>query len=347
VKKLVWKVLLLVTAVWALGAVYIETCPMAFFNFEYPMWSYQKAYVRSPSDHDAPILVVGDSRALADLLPVELSEPGGLAITLAVGGATPIESWHLLDDYLAHHAPPRAIFLSLSPYHLTRCDVFWQRTVKFKFLDLGDFLEVLSLARELDDYPFDDFRADPLDPPVSNGLMPLEIYKDFTLLYLDFLYYYQADLYAGRLFSRLEGNRRVLEEMGAGRGRRTVEMTPANEPINHEARLDRFQESPLLTLYLHRFLDRCRRDGIRVVYETAPFNDPSLQALAPAWREGFRQYLDRLGDRYPEFRFVREIPGYPDGLFADESHLNDRGAARYTRTVRDRFFSSPEPGKEN
>lgn len=337
-KKLIGKVLLLVTAVWVLGAVYIESCPMAFFNFEYPMWAYQKAQVRSTSGPDARILVVGDSRALADLLPADLSHPRGTAVTLAVGGATPIESWHLLDDYLANNAPPEAIFLSLSPYHLTRCDVFWQRTVKFKFLDLDDFLEVLALSRELDDYPFDDFRTDPLEPPVARRFMPFEIYRDFALLYLDFLYYYQADLYGGRLFGRRDGNLRVLEEMADGLGRRAVEMTPANEPLNHEARLDEFRESPLLNHYLHRFLDRCRREGSRVVFETAPFNGPSHQALKPAWRAGYRRYLDRLAERYPEFSFVREIPLYPDHLFGDESHLNHRGAVEYTESVRERFF---------
>ena len=71
-RKLFLKAVLLVTAVWILGAIWIEAMPMAFYNFEYPMWTYQKRLVSSHLEKPPRVLVVGDSRALADILPAEL-----------------------------------------------------------------------------------------------------------------------------------------------------------------------------------------------------------------------------------------------------------------------------------
>ena len=100
----------------------------------------------STTDH-ADLVVLGDSRMMAEVDPLQAA---GLEYRLlTIGGASSIEEYFQLRDYLDVNRPPRAIVMSFAPYHLSEAYAFWSRALRYSFLTLEDYREVIDTAHEV------------------------------------------------------------------------------------------------------------------------------------------------------------------------------------------------------
>ena len=135
-------------AVW----LWIVALPSAFLDREYPIW---QAKLRLLDTCDlGSILVVGDSRAAADIIPALLP---GRASNLAIGGAQPVESYFAVKRALQCPNPPGRVVISHSMGHFFLPDTFWTRSARFRIpglprsrgrlRDLGPPRRLLGLRR--------------------------------------------------------------------------------------------------------------------------------------------------------------------------------------------------------
>jgi hypothetical protein len=115
--KLIGKILLaaLPLVVFAM----ITLCfPMRLFDKEYPMWQWQKDVLTDEST-GADVVFLGDSLIQSGVMPTLWGDD---ALSLALGGATPIEMRYSLEVYLANHDAPKLIIMG------SGITITWNRT---------------------------------------------------------------------------------------------------------------------------------------------------------------------------------------------------------------------------
>lgn len=293
---------------------YIEAFPASVFADSYGRWQAQLAFVQSPAPYPE-ILIAGDSRAHAALLPERLG-PG--ARSIALSGATAIETYFLLRRYLEKHPAPRTLLLSVSPYHLENADSFWRRTIKWKALRAGEVLEVFRRTGELGD-------------PVLGEPDPRSLALRWARLRLNYVGDYAAELRNASRELRWLRNRREFEEVEAAGGHAYYGRDPGSSAPNREATdEDGFQPSPLLGAYLRDLLELASRREVRVVFAAMPVNRGSWRAMDPRYRDDYHRHLVKLAGEHPGAEFRGFLWTLPDDHFGDSSHVNERGAALVT-----------------
>lgn len=303
-------------------ALYIETQPINFSDRAYPLWAHQLDFARSSGDGNtgspaaerARVLILGDSRVQAALIPDQI---GPRAQSLALMSSTPIDSYFLLRDYLVHHETPDWIVFSFAPYHLQRDNesFFWNHSVKFGAHGFGDFLELLERSHEL---------REPLIP----GAGRLRVAAQWLLYRIKFPPYYMAELKSAILVARRKENLAVATEIKERRGHYFYGLAEGSSAISKEAQLESFGASPLLDVYLRRGIELAQNAGSEVLLRAMPMNESSHRALSPRFAAEYRSYLEQLGRAYPQIVADPELSFLPDLYFGDGSHVNRRGAMR-------------------
>jgi hypothetical protein len=296
---------------------YVETFPINVFHPEYAAWAGQLEFAGRPARPEPEILVLGDSRAHAAVLPAELGAP---ARSLAAAAATPIEAHALFTRYLAHHAPPRWLVVSFTPIHLEFDELFWERTARWKLISTSDALAVFRRAETL---------ADPILGRPDAAKLALRWLRLRANLPVD----YAAELRASKLGLRRSRNLSVLAQLEQTSGQLYYGGADAASEPNNEVGRTRFQPSPLLDFYLREILDVAAERGIAVVFAAMPMNQSSLDRLDPRYAAGWDRHLARLAAGHPEVVWRPKLWSLPDDHFGDGSHVNQRGARTVTQRL--------------
>ena len=121
---------------------WVAAMPMAFMDAEYASWRAKQVMLDRCDLGD--VIILGDSRAAADIIPARLP----VRVTnLAVGGAKAIEALSVLDRALTCPSPPRLVIISLDPGHFSRPDMFWERSVRFGVVTGADIAALREASR--------------------------------------------------------------------------------------------------------------------------------------------------------------------------------------------------------
>ncbi len=299
--------------VWA----WVAAAPLAFLDPEYPYWR-AKQQMLSRCDLGR-VLVLGDSRAAVDIMPVRIGVP---VANLAVGGGEAIEAKAALDRALACPAPPQRVVISFDPVHFARPDLFWERTARFGFVDLAELQALRRAGQRLGD---DSFSA----PHAPDGLPgPLR-----DLLYAArFPSLYGASLAKGGIALRWPANRRALQAGLASRGQYFFGTDAGSDVVAADAHLATFAALPVLDAYFTAMLDALSARGIPVDFVAMPLNQATARAVSPQMMAGFAGYLARASRLHGNFQVVGPLlVAWPDRLFGDAyGHLNPAGAALFS-----------------
>lgn len=303
-----------------LGALwlFVALAPLAFLDPEYPYWQAKLALLDRCDL--GTVLVVGDSRAAADIIPARL---GVAATNLAVGGGEAIEAYVAVRRALACPVPPRRVVVSIDAGHFVRPDLFWDRSVRYGFLTHADLRELRRISERVGDVSIlDQKRGDGL----GRGLRAALYAWHFPGLYL-------GSLLHGGVMARWWSNRAALARGIAARGQYFFGTAGGSDAVAVDGHLDRFVPLPVLDAYFDRMLALLAARGIPVDFVAMPLNQATARAARPAVRAGFAAYLAGYAARYPNFHVVGPLlPGWNDGWFGDEfAHLNPAGAARFSR----------------
>lgn len=297
-------------------------CPFGYMDEEYPSWRYTKLMEngKEPLGHpvsaDDVTLILGDSRAMADLIPAEM---GDNVYNLAVGGATGIEMYYTLCHYIKKETVPKRVVIMFAPFHYSYMDNFWTRSIYFRHLTPREALRVYREGTGLNVSTMEDG---------EHG------YSTIISAALGLPNLYMPALLNSRFTGRLSLNREKYDSMCRQRGHGLFGTADGSKDLNYESNytaFDRTKDFSLLDLYMRRLLALCRENGIETVLMQPPMNRASYEELDADYVSQYTDYIDSLrSDAIPGAVIDPEILCYDNDLFGDSSHLNEKGARLYT-----------------
>ena len=294
--------------------------PMAFLDPEYPSWRAKQTLLAACDLGE--VLVLGDSRAAVGLMPAAWSVRG---VNLAVGGGEPIEALAALTRALRCPNPPKRVILSFDATHFTHPDLFWERTVRFGFLNAAEIATLRRVSHTLGDLSVYEIRHTDDLPSLLRDWMHT---ASFPSLHF-------ASLVKGGGFLRWSGNEAALAATLAARGQYFFGTASGSGAAAAESHMRGFQPLPVLDWYFLRVLDRLAARGIPAVFLSMPVNEATAGVTDPAVKAGFQAWLAGYEARYSGFRVAGDVmPVWPNALFGDGfSHLNPEGASRFNAAL--------------
>ncbi len=266
------------------------------------------------------VLILGDSRAKADIIPGMLGKD---YVNLGVGGATPIEMYYTLSEYIEKNGSPREVYIMFAPFHYSYMDNYRTRTMYFKHLTFSQAMEVYSKGRSYGAKVFDDLDR-----------------FDIISMYAGLPDSYLPALINARIAGRYDKNRALYEKLKEERGHALYGLDNGNDDINYEANYEHMNmegEHLLITFYFDRLLKLCSSNGIKTTLLQPPMNRASFDALHDDYVREYRSYIRGMARDNPGIVFEDEIPCYDNSYFGDSSHLNEKGAVVYTREIMDKY----------
>lgn len=301
---------------------YTVLFPLAYMDAEYPAWAYSKeiSHTVQTKQQDS-VLILGDSRAMADILPTEL---GDNVQNLAVGGATTIEMYYTLSNYLKHNEAPTVAVVMFAPFHYSYMDNFWERTVYFNYLSASELSEVFSNARQT----------------ASETVLTESYLMDALSCRLRLPNKYLPALTNSRLIMRYSDNKALCQQLVEEKGHGLFGTADGSSDLNYEVNYTQMQHSgdaALIALYLDKLLALCKEQNIQVILEQPPMNEASYAELQDSYLSEYTIYIEETQTNYPDFLINSEIPCYENRFFGDSSHLNEAGAAVYTEEFKSKY----------
>jgi len=291
--------------------IYTALVPYGYMDSEYPAWRYTKDATNNSSFNT---VILGDSRAMADLIPEELNDD---ACNLAVGGATSIEMYYTLKNYIKNNPVPENAIIMFASFHYTIIDNFWTRTVYFNYLSVSDMSDLYSYAKV-----------------TGSETLLKKGYKNDLLSYrLRFVDKYLPALINSKFASRYAENRSIYNKVSTNYGYGEFGTADGCSDLNYETSYEKMHttsDAVLLDVYMNRLLELCQDNNIKTTVAIPPMNKSSYEALHESYVEDFTSYLDELSYKYPSINIKKEIPCYDDSYFGDSSHLNNKGAVKFS-----------------
>lgn len=304
---------------------YTALVPFGYMDSEYPGWKYTDNVI-SDANGLPDSVILGDSRAMADLIPSEEDLP---AVNLAVGGATSIEMYYALDNYIKNNGVPENVIIMFAPFHYTVIDNFWTRTAYFNFLSASEVKDLISYAK-----------AAGSETIIRNG------YKnDFMSYFTRFPDKYLPALLNARFFGRYSANSQAYSKIAENYGYSEFGTADGCSDLNYEASYEHMHltgDAVLLDMYLDRLLKLCSDNNINTVLAVPPMNASSFNALKPSYVSELSDYFNNLKIKYPAITVDGEIPCYDDIYFGDSSHLNRKGAEKFTKEFSEKYMQHAE-----
>lgn len=316
-----------------LAWVWIAAAPLAFMEPEFAAWRAKRILLDRCDLGDT--LILGDSRAAADLIPALLP---GRVTNLAIGGGEAIEALSMLRAALRCPEPPRRLVLSFDAGHFSRPDLFWERSVRFGFLSAGDIAELRMASIKTGDMSV--YRGR------EAGLLPPSL-RDW-LQEVRFPPYFFASLSHGGLLLRWRGNQRIQQATIAARGHYSFGEDAGSDAVAVDGHLAAFQPLPVLDHYFDALLRLAEETGTETLFIPMPVNEATWKTATPALRRGFTAYLKAYEARYRRFRLQGDImPHRPNAWFGDQfCHMNPPAAARFSAALAQRLQAAP-PSTQN
>lgn len=302
-----------------LAIVFIFLCPMAYMDNEYPARRYTREVLRNDSAYET--LILGDSRAMADIMPCELNQD---SVNLACGGMTSIENYYVLKEYLRNHEAPKRVVLAFAPFHYSIIDNFWNRTMFFNDLSIADISEVFANARSVG------------SETLLTDEYGIEVFSNVARL----PHVYLPAIFNAKLIGRYGDNKDTLQELSQAKGYGAFGTADGCSDLCYEVNYETLHEtgdSALIRRYLLMLMDLCTENGIQVILVQPPMNESSCKELKESYVNQYALFMRSLSDLYPDASVELLIKEYPDEYFGDSSHLNKRGAEIFTEELKSEY----------
>ena len=316
--RIVKKLAVLIVPFFIILPVYCWAFPMYYMDDEYAMYKQQRDYCNTPvadGEQDNDVVIFGDSRAKAGFVPELL--PGN-TYNLALGGATPIEGYYSLKEYLENHEKPKTVILAYAPMHYMDVDTLWTRTVYFHNIEHEDFFEILDTAKEYE-------KTEKI--LIDNYMVEYFMYK-----------FYMPNKYATALKNagfvfRHKKTVEKYEDMIAKKGHTFYGTEEYSSGVNWEAHEMDFVVSDVIDVYLRKMIELCQEQGIKVIIEQLPMNETSYGILQPDFKTHYKEYMMGLAEAYPEVSVAIKPYCYNNEYFGDADHLNEKGCRVFSQYI--------------
>jgi lysophospholipase L1-like esterase len=156
---------------------------------------------------------------------------------------------------------------------------------------------------------------------------------------------YFNSLVESRLGFRTEANRRKFAEVINARGYPAYKNGAQAAVMGGASDNTPFAPLPLQKSFFEMTLAMLDRAGIDTYFMITPFSQTGAHAHDPRYQEAYLEFVRRVGSQYRHFHLLqRQVPVWPNSLFADGVHLNENGADVFSQQLDDCI---KEPGVQN
>ena len=309
----------------AYTAVMLFVHPLNYLDGE-AAWYYENSEFSKNHKEYVRNLIIGDSVAKAGFHPKYLGEN---SYNFALGGASPMEEYIYLREYLRRHEAPKVILCGFLPAHLVDCDTFWTRSVYFHRISYDDACEVLLEAKNFKNsgaLDIKDWKAELeqyiMYSPRKYGMAVLKTLKGIVL----------------PIESRSAVNKRIYNLVRLDRGHCYFgSLTEWNRP-NIYAQWENFRYSDMMVEYLYRLIDLCISQDIKFIYCAMPMNNSTYDVLNTNFKVEYLRFLHELQSRYSNIIVETYLCHLDNGCFGDATHLNERGSKLFSEMIRERYI---------
>ena len=90
-------------------------------------------------------------------------------------------------------------------------------------------------------------------------------------------------------------------------------------------------DAKLITLYMQRLLRLCNDNGIHVRLIQPAVNTATFEELNEHYYGSYRNYIKEISQVCDDIEYETELKVYDGKYFADTSHLNAKGAVKFTQ----------------
>jgi hypothetical protein len=298
---------------------------MLYLDKEYPMWKFKIDYTKH--NEDSQNIIFGDSRALAGFIPNEIGEN---FVNLALGGGTSIENYYLLKKYSEKNIPKK-IILSIAPFHMQNSDVFFARTVAFDLLSNRELQEIIDVSKKLN---YNLLSNEQYKSTLDLYKFQVKSYLKLNSFFLD----YRSNLKAFSLRpDRSISNFNIFKEIKNSDGQYFFGNKEYSSGLNEEAVSKKFLPNKILDYYYKKILNLASENKIKVYVINTPFNQSSFENTSLNYKNSYNEYILHLKKKYPNVIWYSELMFYSDSFFGDPSHLNKKGAKKFSKFVKNKL----------
>ena len=316
--KIVIKLVLLAIPFFVILPLYCFFCKENYLDGEYAMYHQQRDYLLKNKDNNE-VLILGDSRTKADFDPIIL---GDGVYNISLGGATPVEGYYSLKEYLSNHEAPKTLILAYAPMHYMDVDTFWSRTIYFHNITAQDALEVFKTAKQYQK-----------TEKVFIKQYPIE----YMMHYFYFPNKYAVAIKRSAFSSRKEENNKKYRQMEMTLGHTFYGVQDGSTDFCGEAKVEDFQSSDLIDHYLDQIFVLAKEYHISVIMEQTPINESSHAIITKDFKKNYRTYLANLQVKYPEVNVYPDFYWYENRFFGDADHLNQNGCKEYSEYIKNKY----------
>lgn len=315
--KFIFKLIILVCLIWGIFAVVARQFGMYIYDEEYASYKQTLDYINQETKDKNEVLVFGDSVAKAGIIPQKISEN---AYNISMAGATTIEQYYMLQNYLVHHEKPKAlIMMYFIGAHDSIDDFFWNRTMYFNCLTTKQFQEI-----------------------VENGAFSEEEKKENILKFLEYKLCSPSKYYAAvknALFeNRYEINQKEYEIAQKNKGQHYFGTEEKFEPNNVTITGKKhFQPLDIIDIYMHKCIELCEENGIQVIIEQHPINESTYANMSNEYKQEYMDYMKSLKEAHPNIIINTEYNICPSDWLGDFSHLNENGATNFSESLKEKY----------
>lgn len=295
-------------------------CPMCYMDEEYPAWRLKMEVSRQEafSGEDFDTVILGDSGAMSAIIPEMFEED---CISLATGGATSIEMYSFLEDYLACHKAPKTVIIMFAPFHYWNIDNFDTRTVYFKALPFERMTQVYRDAISVGSSTV--FSGNPMmNELAARCSLPTKYLPAIT---------------AAKFIGRYDTNVRLYDELVRSKGWGTFGSADSCYDQSYETSYDDLEidgDTKLLALYLQKILRLCNENHIHVRLLQPAVNNATFDNLNEHYYASYKNLIKEAVSVSDDIEYETELRVYDGKYFSDSSHLNREGAEKFTGEIR-------------
>lgn len=317
--KLLLKCALVSVPIWGLS---ICLClgKMHYSNEDFAYTFWNKIFTETKQDKDYKYIVIGDSSCNSAYMPEVISDS---MVNLSIGGSSTVEGYYVLKDYLNNNALPTDVFLSYHDSHFKYTEAYWDKIVPAHRFSLLDNLEIINNARILED---------------DTGLFYADFgsYADAVACQIYFPSKYITALLNSTEEDRYTTNLAAFEKVQLHKGRYTT-IGNAQFVTTQYRPYTEFPVKPLYDYYFKKTVELCVENNIAVHIIKPPMPDNSQ--MTEEYINQVNEYYNYYVQNYPNvtFNWDEEQRMYTANDFADEIHLNNDGALRFSTYVKEEF----------
>ncbi len=313
---LVGKCLLVSFPLWFL-AFLLSRYQMYYVSTEMACLDLNKSITSTHQDKYYKAIVLGDSTANAAFMPEVISDS---MINLSMLGTGPIEGYYTLKEYLENNKAPEACYVCYYDSHYHLLGVYWDEIVAGHRFNVGTNLDIIKNATE-----------ETSDKGLFAALSDFVAYQlYFPSKYTTTVLAAVADRKEG--ISRFDKNEATLAQAKLHNGRyayignqifETVQMREYPEMAGKQIYID----------YMCKIIELCQANNIEVYLEKAPMPDNAI--LTEQYISDVNSFYSYFTERYDNVSFDWDDKIYESKYFAEESHLNNDGAYRFSTHIKE------------